>query len=216
MGERTSPVEALKRITWHLNFRTGETLSLNELSEITGLAWETVQKYVKVIETIQKISPQLSYDSEGVKVGHQTQTMRRLLSDPSLSLALYLYIHARQTENPTGTLQISEHEDTLQRVPETLEMMESLGWIDRTEDTIRLTPLGVQIAGPTYAGIRKNDQQEDVLKVDRERRLAVIESAEASETTPSVKSQDAGASWGIADSTDYRQSYQKTPQYSEI
>lgn len=175
MPERTDPAEALKRINWHLNFRTGETLSLNEIANATGLAWGTVQKYTRAIDTIQNIAPQISCNSDGVKVGRATQTMRELLTDPSLSLAVYLFIHAQQEGSPAEPLPLSEHASTLEKTPETADKLESLGWIERTADTVRLTPLGIQIVGPVYADIHSGKGKQDVLKVDQEKGRAVVE-----------------------------------------
>jgi hypothetical protein len=219
MPERTDPIEALERISWHLNYHPRETLSLNQVANATGLAWATVRKYAKAIETIQRLAPQISTKSEGIKVGRRTKTMENLLSDPAPALAVYLFVHARKEGGPSEALEVSEHADTLEKVPEAVEKMESLGWIERDEEAIQLTALGVQIAGPIYSEIQNGERSEDILKVDRDQEeiRAVIDSSGISRSSSKAKS---SVPTGVADKKrfavrnsprDYEQEYKKSP-----
>lgn len=219
MPERTDPIEALERISWHLNYHPRETLSLNQVANATGLAWATVRKYAKAIETIQRLAPQISTKSEGIKVGRRTNAMENLLTDPAPALAVYLFVHARKEGGPLEAMEVSEHANTLEKVPEAVEKMESLGWIDRDEEAIQLTPLGVQIAGPIYSEIQNGERSEDILKVDRgqEEIRAVIDSSGISQSSlkeqSSVPAADADRKrFGVGKShMDYKQEYKKSP-----
>ncbi|WP_231183527.1 hypothetical protein [Haladaptatus sp. DYF46] len=187
MPARTDPIEALERVSWYLNYHSGETLPLNRVAKATGLAWATVQKYTKAIETIQQLAPQISTDKEGIKVGRRTESMDDLLSDPAPALAVYLFVHAQQKGSPLEQLKFSEHGNTLDT--EILEKMESLGWIEMTGESVQLTSLGVQIAGPIYSSIQDGQRSKDVLKVDRNKGeiRAVIDPAGSSYPSPPTR-----------------------------
>lgn len=180
MGSRSNPVDVLEALSWHLNYHVGESLPVNQVAASTGLAWATVQKYAKVIETIQNIAPRIRYGSEGIRVGNQKKSMRDITNGTPTSVAVYLFVHAMQAEgSPSSPLSKSEHESFLGKIPETLEEMEAYGWIEQTESEVELTPLGVQISGPIYSTIQNGNLETDVVKVDRSGTdiRAVIESS---------------------------------------
>lgn len=169
MAERTSPEDALELICWHLNYRQGETLSLNEVAEATGLSWATVHKYVHALETLQNLAPRITTDADGVHVGARTGPMNELFSEGASALAVYLLIHARPEEDATRPLAWADHAPTLAKYAGQLDKMESLGWIERDEDTIRLTPTGVRIAGPAYSEVKNATPMEGDLRRYRHR-----------------------------------------------
>lgn len=217
MAQRTDPVEALERISWYLNFRQGDTLSLNKISEATGLAWATVQKYTKAIEIIQRLAPRISTTSEGVEVGRRTNSMQMFMADKAPSLAVYLFVQAQQKGAPTSELDISEHQEILNSNSEEIQKMESLGWIEKNEETIELTPLGVQIAGPAHSAFKNGKKKDDVVKIDRSQNRAVIDSSDPNKPSDSsrvqVKTAPAPGHAGEA-FADYSQSDYGAPQYS--
>lgn len=217
MAQRTDPVEALERISWYLNFRQGDTLSLNKISEATGLAWATVQKYTKAIEIIQRLAPRISTTSEGVEVGRRTNSMQMFMADKAPSLAVYLFVQAQQKGAPTSELRISEHQEILNSNSEEIQKMESLGWIEKNGETIELTPLGVQIAGPAHSAIKNGKKSEDVLKIDRSQNRAVIDSSEPNKTSDSRKVRFTATptpGQAVEAVPDYSQSGYGAPQYS--
>lgn len=162
MAERTSPTDALEKLAWELSFHPGETLSLNQISESTGLAWATVRKYTRTLELLQKLAPTLRVREEGLQVGTRSDAMRDLFNQPASALAAYLFIHAKEAGDATEPLPWSRHEHALAKFGPVLERMEDLGWIDRDEETIRLTPLGVSIAGPTYNEVLEAEPRRDL------------------------------------------------------
>lgn len=169
MSERTSPEDALELISWHLNYRQGETLSLNEVAESTGLSWATVHKYVNALETLQNLAPRITTDADGVHIGSRTAPMNELFSEGASALAVYLLVHTQSEEDATQPLALEDHASTLEKYSLLLDKMETLGWIERDEDTIRLTPTGVQIAGPTYSEVRNATPTEGDLRRYRQR-----------------------------------------------
>lgn len=164
MSERTSPTDALELLSWHLNYHRGETLSLNQVAEATGLAWATVHKYLETIQEIQNVAPRVLMDADGVHIGSRTPGMEELFSQGASALAAYFLVHAQSEGNATHPIDWSDHARTLKKYTPLLEKMESLGWIERQEDLIRLTPTGVRIAGPAYLDTKSTPPLEDQLR----------------------------------------------------
>lgn len=79
---------------------------------------------------------------------------------PSSPIVVYLFSQAvnhphddYEDHNPTTPLPLNEHMDELGEFTDTLDDIDELGWIERTTDTISLTPTGVQVAGPLYTQV---------------------------------------------------------------
>lgn len=78
---------------------------------------------------------------------------------PSSPIVVYLFsqaVTASETElssDPRHPLPYDEHSDVLEEYTDTLDEIESIGWIERTDNTISLTLQGVRVAGPMYAEI---------------------------------------------------------------
>lgn len=87
---------------------------------------------------------------------------------PSCPIVVYLFTQAAApdtddaTENntPIRELPLEPHTQELEEYSETLDELESLGWIERTTDTINLTPTGVSIAGPLYSQIERDKNKQ--------------------------------------------------------
>lgn len=146
MGDRTSPEDAAQRIAWELNFHKGEEISLNELADLTNLSWATVKKYADLIETLQKVTPEIAISSEGIRSGERTNILESVLSEPEQALAVYTLLQAESNGGATAKVD-TEVLKTVVEDPETLTEMEQLGWIERSDDSVQLTPIGVKIAG---------------------------------------------------------------------
>lgn len=158
MPERTSPKEALERLAWILNYHKGEKVSLNQIAEATGLSWATVQKYTKTIEFIQKIAPEIAVDNDGICVNRRTDIVSELFSDQSTAVAVYLLEQAEIAGDPTQPLELSEHANILEKHDEAVDKIEELGWIEKTDNTIQLTPLGIQIAGSARSDVMNSNR----------------------------------------------------------
>lgn len=158
MAVRTSPKVALERLALNLNYHVGEMVSLNRLAEETGLSWATVQKYTKVIETVQKLAPKITIEDTGVRVDRRTSIAASLFSDSSSALMVYLLEQAEIAGEPPQPLDRSEHTKMLEKYGEDLDTIGELGWIELTEDEIRLTPLGVQIAGTIRSDLLNSER----------------------------------------------------------
>jgi len=152
MGTRTSPEDAVKRIAWELNFHKGEEASLNEIAELTDLSWATVKKYVDLIEDLQKITPEMAVSTEGVRSGERTEILEDVLSEPEQALAVYILLQAESNGEATAQVDVGTVRNVAER-PGLLTEMERLGWINRSDDSVQLTPIGVKIAGKARSGV---------------------------------------------------------------
>ena len=148
----------MERITWHLNYHDGESVSLNHLAEATDLSWATVQKYTQALETISRITPKISVTDDGINVEEKAQNMEQLSLEEDLTTIVYILIHAEINGGPTEALEKESHQDFLQKYSKVLDELESVGWIERTSDTIKLTPKGVSIAARNRSEVRNLDK----------------------------------------------------------
>lgn len=164
MPERTDPPDALRRLSWYLNFHKGETVSLNQVSKSTGLAWATVKRYTQAIENIQRIAPSIRSSADGLKVGSQSIALMDLFEEPTRALAVYLLVQSRENGDATKKIEFSDHAHLLKDYSDALEKMESLGWVELTEECVSLTPLGVSIAGPIYSEISNGKRNDEKLR----------------------------------------------------
>jgi len=145
----------MERIAWELNFHQGEEVSLNQLAESTDLSWATVRKYIQLLEDIQKIAPQIEFSEEGVYPGQRTQIVEDTFSNPESALVVYILIHSEIQGGATKEVDIQELEKAIEDT-DVLKRMEQLGWIERSEDQVRLTSLGLRIAGKTRSKIESH------------------------------------------------------------
>ena len=75
---------------------------------------------------------------------------------PSVPICVYLFSHAAADEEiPTQDLPWEKHKEAIGQFEETLENIDSLGWIERDSDTISLTLLGLKVAGPLYSRVQE-------------------------------------------------------------
>ncbi|WP_018258727.1 winged helix-turn-helix transcriptional regulator [Halomicrobium katesii] len=148
MSTRTEPTEAIERLAWALNYHQGESISTNKLAEKTGLSWATTKKYVQALEKINRISPDINVNSDGVIVNAIGDNLDNLKQEKDLQLVIYIIHHAQIEEGDDSTISKDLHADILEKYDDTLDEIEESGWIQCTDDTIRITPKGASVAGP--------------------------------------------------------------------
>lgn len=149
-----STYDAFEHISLLLNYYMGDELSVDDLVDMTGFQWETVHKCVRIIEMLQNTAPRLGIDRGTVAVGARTPEMTRLFDSPTTTLAVYLFLHAKETDGDASTpIEVAEHGEILDTYSDTLTRLTDLEWIEDRGDTVRLTPLGIQIAGQTYSAL---------------------------------------------------------------
>lgn len=184
MPERTDPPDALRRLSWCLNFHKGETVSLNQVSKSTGLAWATVKKYTQAIEGIQRIAPSIRSTADGIEVGSQNIALVDLFEEPTRALAVYLLVQSQENGDATKEIELEDHAHLFEKHSEALEKMGSLGWIELTDESVSLTPLGVSIAGPIYSEISNGHRNDEKLRKYHGKGsiMAVIEGGESDHT----------------------------------
>lgn len=158
MSERTSPTDALERLSWQLNYHQSETISLNQISDSTDLSWATVRKYVQAIETQQKIAPEIALDDEGVEVGRRPSLIDELFKDKAEALAVYILTRARDEGDATAPIERDAHQSVFERYDAALEQLQDRGCVEEADGRIKLTSKGVRIAGPRSGEIAGADR----------------------------------------------------------
>lgn len=158
MPQRTSPTDALERLSWALNTSTDGPQSLNELAGKASLSWATARKYIQTIETIQKIAPKIAVEKEGVHVGERSRMMEDLFEDPAVALTTYLFVQAKSRNNPSQPMDLDVCSGLDEEFSDTLSQLEDLGWVSISDGEIKLTPKGIQVAGPAHSEINNTDQ----------------------------------------------------------
>lgn len=157
MSSRTNPSDALERLAWTLNYHRGETVSINHLAELTDLSWATTQKYTQLLETLARIAPKVTVDTNGVTVDDIGTNLSSIWEQKDIQLIVYLLVHADIKGGPTEQLDYNEHYTVLHQYEQTIDRLEELGWLKRSGDAIQLTPKGVSIAGPARSKLRNTD-----------------------------------------------------------
>jgi hypothetical protein len=148
----------MERIAWYLNYCSDETVPVNKIAEETGLSWATVRKYAQAIESQQKIAPKIEISDAGITVGRKSSSISRLFANPARAIAVYLLNNAELEGGATKPLSLEDHSEPLEYHEESVEKMEDLGWVERLENEIRLTPLGVQIAGSERSEVKNTER----------------------------------------------------------
>jgi len=161
MSERTSPEDAMERIAWHLNYHEGEKVSLNQVSEATDLSWATIQKYTKALEVLNRISPELSVEEDGISVGKMSGNMGRLSDKKNVSVVVYVMLHAEIEGGVTKEISADEHADFFTKHEEEITELKRIGWLEETENGVKLTQKGIRIAGQAKSEVRNTDVSKD-------------------------------------------------------
>jgi len=159
MTKRTSPTEAIKRLSWVLNYADEGPRSLNEISKKTNLSWATTRKYIQTIEDIQKIAPKISLEDDGVYVGKRSKAISELFEDPAIALMVYLLNQAEINGSPAETIEIEACKSLSTDVGSLITQLEALGWIELRDGAIKLTPKGIQVAGPARSDVNNSGQE---------------------------------------------------------
>lgn len=158
MSERTSPADALERLSWILNYADGDIQSLNSLAEQSDLSWATVRKYTTTIETIQKIAPKVAVTANGVEVGTRSKAMSDLTKDPVAALTVYIFTQAEMQGGANEPVDKALCEQVSEEFEDALAHAIELGWVSEvSEDQVKLTPTGIRVAGPARSEVENFD-----------------------------------------------------------
>lgn len=150
--------EALMEISWYLNFRQDETISVDEIAEDTGIEWGVVHNCINTLEKTQRITPDIEYnDDVTVEESESAGLEPDILEDEAYTSVLYIFITKKYDENITSPICTCEHE-VLKREENGIEEAVKVGWLERNgENKVSLTPKGVGIAGPSHSRIENLD-----------------------------------------------------------
>lgn len=171
MNKRTSPTDAIERLSWVLNYVDDGSQSLNSLAEQSDLSWATVQKYIKIIETVQKVAPKIATDSDGVKVGSRSYGMSDLIEDPVAAFTIYLFTQAEMRGGAGEPVDRALCEGLSEKFENSLQQAIELGWVTEVNDEqVKLTPTGMRVAGPARSEVENADQflNQDELRIHHE------------------------------------------------
>lgn len=163
MSSRTEPTDAIERLAWALNYHQGDSISINELAEKTGLSWATTKKYSQLLEVLNRISPDIDATSDGITVNKIGENLDNLQQEKDLQLAIYILQHASINGESDDKIVKERHSDVLDKYSSTIEELEDNGWIECTEETIRITPKGASVAGPARSEYRNTDQKKSTV-----------------------------------------------------
>lgn len=159
MSKRTSPTDAIERLSWILNYVDDGPQSLNSLANQSDLSWATVEKYITTIEAVQKIAPKIATSSNGVEVGSRSRTMSELTKDPVAAFTVYLFTQAEMRGNAAEPVERTLCEGLNEEFEDALEHAIKLGWVTEVDDErIKLTPTGIRVAGPARSEVENTDQ----------------------------------------------------------
>jgi hypothetical protein len=189
MSARTSPTDSIEQIAWHLNYHDDETVSLNYISEATGLSWATVQKYTKMIEVLNRISPEMSVEDEGIKVERKSENLEKLPDGENLSVVMYVMIHAEMGGSVTQEITTDKHAQFFEEHEEKIGELEKIGWLEETENGTKLTQKGIRIAGQARSKVRntnissENKHRDRKAAVDSGEDVYIVELGEIEEDT---------------------------------
>lgn len=79
---------------------------------------------------------------------------------PSTPIIVYLLSHSAENEqNPMREMKWEKHKESIGEFEEALQRIESLGWIERSQNNISLTSRGVIMAGPLYPDVKQEIRQ---------------------------------------------------------
>jgi DNA-binding transcriptional regulator YhcF (GntR family) len=162
MNDRTEPTDAIERLAWALNYHQGESISTNKLAKKTGLSWATTKKYVQLLEVLNRIEPDIEVNSDGIMVKKIGDNLGNLKTEKDIQLAIYILQHANIEGETDDTIDKERHAGVLEKYDNTIEELESIGWIATTDETIRITPEGAAIAGPAKSKYRNTDLKESI------------------------------------------------------
>lgn len=153
MSDEVTVRESLVQISWYLNYRDGEEVTVEEISEETGIPWAMVHNCLITLKKIQRLTPPIVETEDGYKVNSGDT----LFEDAPVQLVVYMLTQRKQKGEITEPFNIEKH-SYLKKNPEAVAEAESLGWIEWDgENSITLTPTGVKVAGPTHSELENLD-----------------------------------------------------------
>lgn len=152
--------DALMQISWYLNFKQEETISVDEIAEATGLDWGLVHNCIITLEKTQRITPDINYN-DNISVGKGDRESNGIepsvFDDDAYSAVMYIFIMRKFSKDMTQPIRVSDH-PVLENLDEGVNDAIEIGWLDRVDkDRVKLTPEGVGLAGPNHSEIENLD-----------------------------------------------------------
>lgn len=142
----------LKTLCWHLNHHNSEDMPTEQIAEEMGLEWGTVYNHILIIDMLNRIAPEITFDNGNVTVDSSASATEQLLSDDALAVGNYIFMCGLVDSDVSREIDISDHEFLSTRET-TIENMVELDWIDRDGNTIKLTPNGISVIGPAQSSV---------------------------------------------------------------
>lgn len=148
--------EAIVQVSWYLNFRQDEDVSIEEIAESTGLEWGRVHNCVNTLQKIQRLTPSVNYEDQ-VSVGSSGGLDTDALEDEAYECLMYIFTMKKYKEDIMEPISVSEHSILSDR-EDGIEDAVEIGWLERQGGgSVCLTPEGVGVAGPSHSRIENLD-----------------------------------------------------------
>lgn len=142
---------------WYLNYRSGETVSVNELARSASVSWATAKKYAELLEAYNRVAPTVSVTSDGVEVVSPGHNLSLISSDRETQLLIYMLFSAELNGSSLSPISVSEHKKVIRHYSDIIDELGELGLIKCNDDKLQLTPQGISIAGPARSEIRNRE-----------------------------------------------------------
>jgi hypothetical protein len=155
--DRASPPDALELIAWHLNYFPGQSLSINEISNATGLAWATVRKYTQLLALLEQVAPRVRIVNGKANLEDRNPVMGEFFQRPLPAVALYVLLHAKARGDPLGGIDYADHGSFASQYNESLKKLVELGLAEQNGRMLRLTPAGAALADDARLEILTHD-----------------------------------------------------------
>lgn len=148
--------EDMIQVSWYLNFRQDEDVSVEEIAESTGLEWGRVHNCVNTLEKIQRLTPDIDYEDK-VSIRSPGGLDPDTLEDEAYACLMYIFTVKKYEEDMMEPILVSEHSVLSDREGGIKDAIE-IGWLERQgDDSLCLTPQGVGVAGPSHSRIENLD-----------------------------------------------------------
>lgn len=148
MSEKQRPRDSIRQLAEILRFYEGETRSIESLAEEAGMEWGEVYNYLRLIEDLQALAPQVDYDDGEVTLGESQHQTPGLYEQETMAVLAYLFVQTKTVAPLDMDTHAAFFDDHADGVEEALDH----GFVEQEDDgTLTLTPDGIGLIGPEYS-----------------------------------------------------------------
>lgn len=133
-------------LCWYLNHRDGETIEIEHIASQLDMEWGEVYNTIHSLKRLQYVIPVLETGKSNVTIKNKNEHISSLF-DGSFALAFFLFHTALSTDGLGEPLDKEKYKETLEQYDDEIVELEQMGWVEQTEETIKLTPTGIGAVG---------------------------------------------------------------------